>query len=154
MKTTPNLTDLPDNTFWRISVKALIFDTNNRLLVFMDKHHEWELPGGGWENGETFEQCVKRELVEEVRATVVSVGDPVFCYSGKYHFRWDETMKWYPKVSIAVRVTLNDSKIVPTGDDLIEVRYVTKEEFLQLPFQHGEDSVKERVEKIWLPEQG
>src|SRR5581483_5876617 len=107
---------VPDTTFWRISAKALIYDNKNRLLVFMDKHHEWEVPGGGWDHTETLEQCIKRELTEEVGAHVMSIGNTIFCYRGQYHFRRDKKPTWYPKISIAVKVTLDNSKIVPSGD--------------------------------------
>ncbi len=147
MSTIPTL-DLPD-TFWRISAKALIYDADSRLLVFMDKNQEWEIPGGGWQHSETFEQCIRRELAEEIKASVVSIDSVAFCYKGHYKYRGDKTMKWYPKISVAAKVTLDVGTIEPSSDDLIEARYVTREEFLQLSFQHGEASVKECVNEIW-----
>jgi hypothetical protein len=85
---------------------------------------------------------LERELHEEVRAGVASVGDVVFCYKSM-------TRTGRPKLSITAKVTLDDSVLTPTDDDLIETRFVTKEEFLQLPFQRGEGTVQACVDKIW-----
>lgn len=51
--------DLP-STYYRVSLKALIFDTQNRLLVLRGENGKWELPGGGWEHGESVEACLRR----------------------------------------------------------------------------------------------
>lgn len=134
--------ELPD-TFWRVSAKAFIYDNDNRLLVFMDKDHEWEVPGGGWEHDETFEQCIERELAEEIGAGVTAIDKhAALFYKGL-------TMKGYPKICIAAKVTLDDSIIKPSGDDLIEARFVDKSELLKLSFQYGESEIKDCVSQIW-----
>lgn len=137
----PDDFQLPD-TFWRVSAKALIYDADGKLLVFMDKNHEWEAPGGGWEHGESFEQCIRRELAEEIKVGVRSVGGMSFFYRG-------ETVKGYPKISIAAKVVVDDAVITPSDDDLVEAKYVTREEFLQLPFQSGEGTIKDYANQIW-----
>lgn len=136
-----NTTQIRD-CYYRVSVKALIFDTNKRLLVFMDKNHEWEVPGGGWEHDETLEQCVVRELAEEVGVVVKSVSAIRFCYKG--HARNGAI-----KLSITVEAEIDGQPAKPYGDDLIEAKFVTKDEFLQLHFQHGEGTVKAYADQIW-----
>lgn len=130
------------STYYRVSAKALILDDNQELLVFRDKDGEWEVPGGGWEHDETFEACMARELAEEVQATVASVEGIAFCYRGT-------TRHGNPKLCVAAWVRLGSRELVPSGDDLVEARFVTKAELLQLPFQDGEETIKDYVDKIW-----
>ncbi|HEY8998765.1 MAG TPA: NUDIX hydrolase [Candidatus Saccharimonadales bacterium] len=138
----PYVPNLPD-TFYRVSVKGLVFDDEARLLVFKDENGEWEVPGGGWEHAESIETCVSRELAEEAQASVVSVGKLEFSYRGT-------TVSGNPKLCLAVRVTLNDTRhFVPSSDNLVEARFVTKEELLALPFQKGEDGIQTCVDLIW-----
>jgi hypothetical protein len=58
----------PLSPFYRVSVKALVFDRDGRLLVVQEPDGLWEVPGGGWEHGESFEKCLARELAEEIMA--------------------------------------------------------------------------------------
>jgi 8-oxo-dGTP pyrophosphatase MutT (NUDIX family) len=54
-------------TFYRISLKAVIRNADGQILVNRERgHHNWSLPGGGWDHGETVLACLKRELNEEV----------------------------------------------------------------------------------------
>ena len=50
---------------FRIAVSALIFDKQRILLTHRRDIDWWNLPGGGMELGETVEEAVKREVLEE-----------------------------------------------------------------------------------------
>lgn len=72
----------------RISAKAIIID-NDKLLLTKNQDDEgyfYLFPGGGQEHGETLEQAVRRECLEEV-GEQVEVGSLVFIreYIGKNH---------------------------------------------------------------------
>ena len=55
------------NTFYRVSLKAVIRDNEGKVLVNKEGPSDvWNLPGGGWDHGETEQQALARELYEEV----------------------------------------------------------------------------------------
>lgn len=55
------------NTFYRVSLKAVIRDSNGKILVNKEQDSDtWNLPGGGWDHGETEMEALARELYEEV----------------------------------------------------------------------------------------
>ena len=52
---------------FRISLKAVIFNTQDQVLVVKEDGRDWwDLPGGGMDHGETVKQAFARELSEEV----------------------------------------------------------------------------------------
>jgi len=53
-------------------VKALIFNEANQILVVQNGDGNWEIPGGGWEHGESFRDCLEREIDEELAARVAT----------------------------------------------------------------------------------
>lgn len=74
--------------YWRLSrgmtlgVRAVVLDEHNR--VFLVRHgyiSGWYLPGGGVEVGETFDDALKRELIEE--GGIELSGEPVL--HGLFH---------------------------------------------------------------------
>lgn len=135
----------PDATY-RVSAKALVFDSEGRLLVFKDDHGNYEMPGGGWEHGESFDECLKREFMEEAGVALTKVGDVEFCWRGYVDDERGHRLK------LAARAELATTKFKLTGDDsevLVEARFVAKDEFLSLPFQAEESGVKDFVDKIW-----
>jgi len=57
---------VPTNSVqFRIAVSALLFDEHRVLLAHRRDIDWWNLPGGGMELGETVEEAVKREVLEE-----------------------------------------------------------------------------------------
>jgi 8-oxo-dGTP diphosphatase len=69
----------------RPAARLLIVDPTSRLLLFKFEHKKgplagqsfWATPGGGLEQGETFEAAGRRELREETGMIVADLGAPV-----------------------------------------------------------------------------
>ncbi len=71
-----------------VDVTAAIMVKDGKILIAKRKvtgslPNKWEFPGGKVENGETAEQCLKRELMEEF-GIVTSIG--MFIGSSVYHY--------------------------------------------------------------------
>ena len=57
------------NTFYRVSIKAIIRNGKNEVLVIKEHQDKWELPGGGLDHGEAPHDCLRREFAEELGIT-------------------------------------------------------------------------------------
>ncbi|HSW65658.1 MAG TPA: NUDIX hydrolase [Bacillota bacterium] len=132
---------VPPQNYYRVSVKALIFDNQRRVLVFKDHAGEYEMPGGGLDHGESYEAGIRRELREEVGVEAAQVGPELFSYPC-------HTLHGRPKICLVFPVWLNAQHFKPS-DEVAEARFVTREEFERLPFQRGEAEVTAYADKIW-----
>lgn len=53
------------------TAKAIIFNNSGKVLILKTRSKgEWDLPGGNLKDGETIEECLFREVMEETRLTV------------------------------------------------------------------------------------
>ena len=58
------------DSLFRVSLKAVILDTQGRTLVVKETGRDWwDMPGGGLNHGETIKEALARELSEEVSLT-------------------------------------------------------------------------------------
>lgn len=132
--------DLP-STFYRVAVKVLIMDELGRLLVGQNSDGVFEIPGGGWEHDETLEECVHREMAEELHAKVENISDVVAVLRGVSPHGWRV-------VRVAVRATLLDDEL-QADDDIVAFRYVNRNEFMKLTFDSTDAEFQTIPEKIW-----
>src|SRR4051812_33111221 len=55
-----------------VSIKGVVLDEQQRVLLLRNDRDEWELPGGRIEIGETPQDTVVREIAEEIGWTVTA----------------------------------------------------------------------------------
>jgi ADP-ribose pyrophosphatase YjhB (NUDIX family) len=108
------------NTFYRVSVKALIKDENGRVLVMKENQDTWSLPGGGLDHGEYAIDGVKRELKEELDVDDANIKD-ILCVK-----TLDLVAKkaWLMWVVYEVELNNNDFRF---GEGVTEVQFIDPE---------------------------
>jgi ADP-ribose pyrophosphatase YjhB (NUDIX family) len=113
--------DIP-TTFYRVSIKGLILDdTRKKFAVILEDNGYWELPGGGLDWPEKPEECLKREIKEEMGLTVTEVS------SNPSYFLVGENMKGKRSVNVVFEVKVKDFNFIPS-DGCREMKFISPEE--------------------------
>lgn len=117
------------------SVAAIVHNSDGDLLLQEKADGTWSLPAGAIEPGETAEDAVRRELLEETQldAGVVSL---VGCYSGS------EFRHTYPNgdqveyVVVLFHCHVNGTRNSLRDSETLSLRYFSRRDFpgLQLPY--------------------
>jgi A/G-specific adenine glycosylase len=124
---------------------AVTLDGLGRILIARRKEKGllgglWEFPGGKIHEGETFAECVRRELAEEL-GIGVEVGPELLLVRHVYsHF----------KLEMHVHAAIHRSG-VPRAIDCADFRWVTVPEMRSLPFSRADIRVIEWLESHALP---
>jgi 8-oxo-dGTP pyrophosphatase MutT (NUDIX family) len=128
--------------FYRVSVKALVFDDQQRLLVVQVPEGTWEMPGGGWEEDEPdAEACLRREFEEELGRSDLTVGALRFAYR-------TPTPRGCYAVRLVYEVTLAKHNVSP-GPGMVGAKFVTPEELQALDMAYDEAPIKQYADQIW-----
>lgn len=135
--------------YYRVSVKAIVRDDTGRVLVVADDTGTFELPGGGWEHGETFDEALGREFAEEMGATVSEVGDLLFAYYGRGTYQG--SVRPCLMLRVVAEARLDSHDFVVDKDEVTEVRFVDRDEFLQLNWCDTDPEIVKYADKIWPP---
>lgn len=110
------------NTFYRTSIKALIFDEHKNMLLAKDGgDNKWDFPGGGMEWGETPQICLAREIREEMGIATTWVADhPTYFYPDL-----SERGIWFTFAIYEAK--LEHLEFTPS-DECVEIKFVSPEE--------------------------
>ncbi|OCR02157.1 DNA mismatch repair protein MutT [Oscillatoriales cyanobacterium USR001] len=126
-----NLTALPHKF---IGV-AVIWNQEQKILI--DKRRQggllgglWEFPGGKLEPGETIEDCIKREIFEEL-GIGIKVGDRLITIEHTYS-DFHVTLNVYHCQHISG---------IPQPIECDEIRWVTLDEIDQFPFPQANEQI-------------
>ena len=125
-----------------IIVIAAVIEKDGHIMIAKRKQgwHDagkWEFPGGTLEEGETHEQCLKRELLEELEI-ITDVGD-LICTS-EYSYTPDWTIRLY-----ACRTTVISG--VFNLNDHDEIRWVQPSELAEYDFPEADKPIVDLLMK-------
>jgi mutator protein MutT len=125
-----------------IEVSAALIFRDGKLLI-TQRHAKshlgglWEFPGGKRKVGETFEQCLVREIREELGAEI-SVGE-----------LFEEILHDYPEKS--VRLKFFTCKLVlgePQPLDCAALKWVTKAELADFEFPTADTQLLQKIKSL------
>lgn len=124
-------------SFFRVSIKLLVRNHENKALLVKDHLQTWCLPGGGWDYGETFDQCIRREIGEELGVGIKSYNpQPVGFWDGK------SSKGDYRSLKIVLAGELDSTDFIVT-DEAVEVGYFSYEQMTTMSFTDDEKGVVE-----------
>ena len=119
------------NTFFRVSLKAVIENHKGEILCVKEAGSEWTLPGGGLDHGETVEQGLRRELFEEVALdqdesfTLTPVGHDVM---------WVESRNAW-QLWVIFRVSFDEIPLFSRGVDADDIAFINPRTFADSPWR-------------------
>jgi 8-oxo-dGTP diphosphatase len=103
------------------------------LLVHRPRYDDWSLPKGKCEEGETDEDCARREVHEET-GLHVELGDPLPDVRYEDHRGRSKVVRYW-----VMRPTDDDARFVP-NDEVDEIRWCSLDEARkQLSYEHDRD---------------
>lgn len=128
---------VPEQSFYRVSLKLLVRDKEGKALLVRNDQGTWAVPGGGWDAGESIEECVRREIMEELGVEVKHFDpNPVAFWVGQ------SGRGTYNNLKILVSGTLASHKFITT-DEAAETAFFSVDEMEKLVFDSDEKGIIE-----------
>jgi 8-oxo-dGTP diphosphatase len=117
-------------------VTAAVIEKDGHILIGKRKRGKrhagkWEFPGGTLEEGETNEQCLKRELLEELTITA-EIGDLICSSTFSYASDWTIQLMAYRAAIISGTFNLNDHE---------EIRWVKPKDLVNYEFPEADELI-------------
>ncbi len=119
------LKDIIENlpkTFYRVSIKGLLWNENRtKFAVILEDNGYWELPGGGMDFPETPEECIRREVKEEMGLVVTKVSKQ------PTHVLVGENIKGVRSINIVYEIEIENLDFIPS-EECLELRFISPNE--------------------------
>jgi 8-oxo-dGTP diphosphatase len=111
--------------FYRLSVKALIHNDEWKFLLVKEDNNLWELPGGWVDYWENIQDCLRREIKEEMwLETTFIASEPSYFFTGT-------NLKWRNIANALYKTKVKNYDFTPS-EECIELGFFTLEEAKQL----------------------
>ncbi len=125
------------------SVAAIITDESKRVLIAIRKNDPakdtWDLPGGFVDPDETIEECLVREIVEELNIEITEA--EYFCsFPNKYQYKGIT----YSTIDLTFICKVEDFSLLKAADDVKAYIFCPVGELK--PENFGLDSIKKIIE--------
>ncbi|MFC3212526.1 NUDIX hydrolase [Planomicrobium okeanokoites] len=117
---------------------GICINESSQLLMVLEgetvETQKWSIPTGGLEKGETFEQCVLREIEEETGFTA-EILMKLKVKKGVYeHLNIAYEVHYF-----AVNIIGGEAKIQDPDESILDIAWKPAEELRMLPFSYPED---------------
>lgn len=106
--------------WYRISVKALIYNEKWDFLLIKENNWLWDIPGWWLDHWENFDVCIKREIEEEMGLKVISI-DKNPKYFITTHKPESKTRPWLANIFYEVKV--KNLNFTPS-DECVEIGFL------------------------------
>lgn len=106
------------NTYYRVSLKAIIRNKKGEVLVVKEKGSKWSLPGGGIDHDESFEDGLKREMYEEAKITQPFLAN-IVGVDAFFRLKNQDYLMW-----VVCELTFDKPLLYGVGEDADEVAFM------------------------------
>jgi len=111
--------------FYRTSVKALIKNSEGKILLSKEENGMWELLGGGLDHGETPQTGLVREVQEETGLKVHSIAT-----QPSYYITFPVTERGYYAANVIFEAQIDSLNFTPS-DECIDLQYFSPKDILE-----------------------
>jgi 8-oxo-dGTP pyrophosphatase MutT (NUDIX family) len=115
-----------DQNYYRISIKGIVIDDKDRILLSLEDNGKWEMLGGGLDHDEDPIACLKREIAEEAGLVVTYVSP-----SPKYFVTCKRLNSERFVANVIYEIKLKDMDFTPS-EECQELRFFTPAEMREV----------------------
>ncbi len=136
------------NTFYRVSLKAIIRNEQSEVLCVKESGSQWSLPGGGIDHGESDRQALTRELYEEALITA-AFDEQIVGVDSMYLETREAFLLW-----LVYELRFVRQPEYGVGVDADEVAYMNPHDFKDSPYRSERMVYKWCVDRSYDPHFG